>query len=77
MTNGKNGWKTGHDPAQRRLRIGTVIVLLGVFVVLTLDPARSGDLAPLGLSIGSVMILLGYEGIIKLPGIGKDRDDRE
>lgn len=69
-----NGWRDGRDPVQRRLRIATVMVMLGVFVLLAVDPSRSGDFAPLGLSIGALMILLGYEGLIKLPYIGKDRD---
>lgn len=70
-----NGWREGHDPIQRWLRIVTTIVVLGVFVFLAVDPARratGGDFPTLALVIGCVLVLLGYEGAIRLPFIGRN-----
>lgn len=77
MTPG-NGWRSGRDPAQRWLRIVSGAVMLAVFAVLTLDPARGADDVPtVALALGGLLILLGYEGLIRLPWIsrGKDIDD--
>ena len=71
-----NGWRQGNDPAQRALRIVTVVVCLVVFAYLAVDPDRDLDTTPaLALAIGAVMVLLGYEGIVRLPFIGKKDDD--
>lgn len=71
-----NGWRDGRDPAQRVLRIFTLIVLLGSFVYLIVDPNRHVDSVPVtALVIGCVLVLLGYEGIIRLPYIGRYHDD--
>jgi len=67
-----NGWRDGRDPAQRVLRVITVIVCLVVFAYLAIDPDRNLDTTPaLALAIGAVMVLLGYEGVIRLPFIGR------
>lgn len=71
-----NGWRDGRDPAQRVLRIITVIVCLATFAYLAIDPDRNLDTTPaLALAIGAVMVLLGYEGVIRLPFIGRKEDD--
>ena len=74
MAGPSNGWASGSDPVQRRLRIATVILCLGVFVYLAV---RGGlDFLPFaGLALGAVLILLGYERLIRLPGIGRRKDD--
>ncbi len=73
-----NGWRDGRDPAQRVLRILTLLVLLGSFVYLIVDPNRHVDSVPVtALVIGCVLVLLGYEGIIRLPYIGRRPDDHE
>lgn len=72
----RNGWREGHDPAQRWLRIVSGIVMLVVFAALTLDPARGTDDVPtVALALGGLLILLGYESIIRLPGISRRSGD--
>ncbi len=75
MTRG-NGWRTGRDPAQRWLRIVSGVVMLAVFVVLTVDPNRGADDLPtVALALGGLLILLGYEGLIRLPWVSRGKDD--
>lgn len=70
----KNGWRKGYDPFQRWLRILTSFVCLGVFVYLSVDPQRSvNDLPVVALALGAVLVLAGYEGLVRLPMIGGDR----
>lgn len=72
-----DGWRTGRDPVQRILRVATVVVCLITFTALALDGSRHLDVVPLaGLAIGAVMLLLGYERSIMLPGIGRKDDDK-
>jgi hypothetical protein len=67
-----NGWREGRDPIQRLLRILTTLVCLGVFVYMVVDPGRSVDDWPtIALALGAVLVLLGYEGIVRLPFLGK------
>lgn len=67
-----NGWRQGRDPVQRLLRILTVLVCLGTFVYLIVDPTRSVDDWPtIALALGAALVLLGYEGIVRLPFLGK------
>jgi hypothetical protein len=67
-----NGWREGRDPVQRLLRILTVLVCLGTFVYLIADPGRSVDDWPtIALALGAALVLLGYEGIVRLPFLGK------
>jgi hypothetical protein len=61
-----NGWKNGYDPALRILRIVTAVTVLAVFVILALDPTGD-DLGTLALAVGTVLILLGYESVVRLP----------
>jgi hypothetical protein len=76
-----NGWREGRDPVQRWLRIVTTIVVLGVFVYLSIGPHASDGSADriviIAMALGAVLLLLGYEGVVKLPMIGKDtrKDD--
>lgn len=73
-----NGWRGGRDPAQRVLRILAVVVFLGSFVYLVVDPNRHIDSVPVvALVLGCVLVLLGYEGIVRLPYIGQRPDDKE
>lgn len=64
-----NGWRTGRDPVQRWLRILTAIVCLGVFAFLAVDPERR-DWPTLALALGAVLVLLGYEAVVRLPYLG-------
>lgn len=67
-----NGWRLGYDPVQRWLRIITTVVCLGLFVYLSTNPNRTvNDLPTLALALGSVLLLLGYEGIVRLPMLNK------
>lgn len=69
---GGNGWREGRDPVQRLLRILTVLVCLGTFIYLIVDPSRSVDDWPtIALALGAALVLLGYEGIVRLPFLGK------
>jgi amino acid permease len=75
-----NGWRSGYDPIQRWLRIITTIVVLGVFVYLSaIDQNRVDSwIVVIALALGAVLLLLGYEGVVRLPMIGRsDRKDDE
>ena len=77
MSQPKNGWREGRDPIQRWLRVVTTVVVLGVFVWLAvIDERRHGDdVLVLALALGAVLVLLGYEGVVRLPYIGGNRKD--
>ena len=74
-----NGWRSGRDPVRYRLRAVTVIVCLGVFVFLVVDRRPVTEALPMAMiAVASVLILLGYERIARLPGFDRrDRDDDE
>jgi hypothetical protein len=57
-----NGWRSGRDPVQRVLRV---------------DPTRRLDAVPtLALALAAALLLLGYESVVRIPGIDrKDRDE--
>lgn len=65
-----NGWREGRDPIQRWLRILTAMVCLGVFAYLAVEPERR-DWPTLALALGAVLVLLGYEAIVRLPYLGR------
>ena len=71
-----NGWRHGTDPLQRWLRVAATILTGAVVVYLVLD-GQDGrrDLPSIGLALGAMLVLLGYESLVRLPGIGKRRDD--
>ena len=71
----KNGWREGTDPVQRWLRIATTVVVLGVFVYLSVSDGRNDSVLVIALAIGSVLVLLGYEGVVKLPLISRKDDE--
>lgn len=77
MADGRNGWRSGTDPILRWLRAGTVVAFVIVFVIVALDRDRDTThvLAVLGIVVGSVLILLGYQSVVRLPGIGRDEED--
>jgi hypothetical protein len=64
-----NGWRQGTSRVQQWLRIGTAIIFLGVATVIALDPLRD-DLPTILVFVGALLILLGYESIIRFPKIG-------
>lgn len=71
-------WAKGSDPVQRWLRIVTALVCLGVFAYLAVDPDASVDDVPtIALAVATLLVLLGYERIVRLPGIGRPPDDRK
>jgi hypothetical protein len=74
-----NGWRSGTDPILRWLRTGTVIAFVIVFVVVALDRDRDTAhvLAVLGIVVGSVLILLGYQSVVRLPVIGRDDEEED
>lgn len=73
-----NGWRNGRDPIQRWLRVVTTLVVLGVFVYLSITPDRRADgVVVIALALGAVLLLLGYEGAVRLPIIGKRNDEDE
>lgn len=71
----KNGWRDGRDPAQRWLRIGATVVFTGVFTAIALDSTRTEDFPKLVLALAAALVLMGYETIVRIPGIwqGKER----
>lgn len=70
-------WRKGQDPIQRWLRILTTLVCLGVFVYLAVDSDGPTDNLPtIALAVGALLVLLGYESIVRLPGIGRNGKDR-
>lgn len=73
-----NGWRKGRDPVQRWLRVVTIIVMLAVLVYLSVTPSSGTDrVVIITLALGSVLLLLGYEGVVRLPIIGKKDDDQD
>lgn len=76
-----NGWRQGKDPVQRWLRIVTAVVCLFVALYIAIAPSRdSDDLVVLAFFVGTLLLLLGYEGVVRLPFIvgrnnRKDDDD--
>lgn len=75
-----NGWRQGYDPIQRWLRVATTLVILGTFVYLVVsDQDGVHDVPTIALALGSVLVLLGYEGVVHLPflspGGNVDRKD--
>jgi len=82
MTDGgdrRDGWMDGKDPVQRWLRIVTTVVVLAVFVYLSVNPSGRGTdgVVVIALALGAVMLLLGYERVVRLPMIGKGKDKDE
>lgn len=78
MGKASNGWRAGYDPIQRWLRVVTTVVVLGVFVYLVVsDSDGSRDLPTLALALGAVLMLLGYEGVIRLPVLSGQESDRK
>ena len=72
-----NRWRDGTDPIQRWLRVVTTLVVLAVFVALALDRGRGGEgVVTVALALGAVLILLGYERLVRLPVIGRGEDDQ-
>jgi len=72
-----NGWRSGRDPVQRWLRIITTLVILAVFVYLAVEPEHAGsDLPTLALALGAVMMLLGYEGAVRMPFFNRKDEDK-
>jgi len=65
-----NGWRSGRDPIQRWLRIIASVICLIVFAWLALDPSRR-DWPTLTISLGALLVLLGYEAIVRLPYLGR------
>jgi hypothetical protein len=65
-----NGWRAGRDPIQRWLRIIASVVCLIVFAWLALDPSRR-DWPTLTIALGALLVLLGYEAIVRLPYLGR------
>jgi len=73
-----NGWRTGEDPVQRRLRAVAVVVFLAVVTYLAVDRSRSvvDTLGTIALLLGSIMTLLGYEQVARrLLGAVRGKND--
>lgn len=69
-------WRRGTDPVQRLLRAVTVVVCLAVFAYLSVSPDSGADQLPsVFLAVGCLLVLLGYEGVVRLPFIGRKDDD--
>lgn len=78
MADPTNGWRHGRDPVQRWLRVVTTMVVLAVFVYLAIGQDRgSDDVVVIALALGAVLMLLGYEGVVRLPFIDKRNGDQE
>jgi hypothetical protein len=54
----------------------SVLVFLGLTVYLLSDRAAGVNVIPaVGIVVGTLLILLGYERLIRLPGVGRRKDD--
>jgi hypothetical protein len=69
-----NGWRSGRDPVQRWLRAVTSLTCLTVFAYLAATRQTVDVVPTLALALGALLLLLGYESAIRIPGIS--RDDR-
>jgi hypothetical protein len=70
-----NGWRNGRDPVQRWLRAVTSLVCLGVFAYLAVARPTVDAVPSLALALGALLLLLGYESAIRIPGISRDTRD--
>jgi hypothetical protein len=75
MSKTKNGWREGYDPALRLLRIIAALTGLAVFAILALE-REDPDLGTLALAVGAVLVLLGYESVVRLPWLSIERRER-
>lgn len=69
VSDGRGGWKDGNDPIQRWLRVVTAVTCLGVFVYLAVLGEGADKVATATLALGSLLVLLGYEGVLRLPNV--------
>jgi hypothetical protein len=67
-----NGWRSGRDPVQRWLRVVTVLVCLAVFTYLSVVRQTVDVVPTLALALGALLLLLGYESAIRIPGLSRD-----
>ena len=70
-----NGWRSGRDPVQRWLRVVSVLVCLSVFAYLAVGQHTVDAVPTLALALGALLLLLGYESAIRIPGISRDTRD--
>lgn len=69
-------WR-GTDPLLRILRTISLIAFLGFLCVLVVDPGRNDNFPLLALLVGAVLIQLGYDVILRIPGFIDRRDDHD
>jgi hypothetical protein len=67
-----NGWRSGRDPVQRWLRVVTVLVCLAVFTYLSVVRQTVDVVPTLALALGALLLLLGYESAIRIPGLSRE-----
>ena len=67
-----NGWRSGRDPVQRWLRVVTTLVCLGVFTYIAVGRQTVDAVPTLALALGALLLLLGYESAIRIPGLTRD-----
>jgi hypothetical protein len=67
-----NGWRSGRDPVQRWLRAVTALTCLAVFVYLSVVRQTVDVVPTLALALGALLLLLGYESAIRIPGISRE-----
>jgi hypothetical protein len=70
-----NGWRSGRDPVQRWLRAVTSVVCLCVFTYLAATRQTVDVVPTLALALGALLLLLGYESAIRIPGISREAPD--
>lgn len=70
-----NGWRSGRDPVQRWLRAVTVLVCLAVFAYLAIERQTVDVVPSLALAMGALLLLLGYESAIRIPGISRETSE--
>lgn len=72
MADSSNGWRSGRDPVQRWLRAVTSLTCLVVFTYLAATRQTVDVVPTLALALGALLLLLGYESAIRIPGLTRE-----
>ena len=65
MASGRDGWR---EPRLRLLRTVAFIVIAALLAWVVVFEEGPNDLGAMGTLIGALLVLLGFEALIRLPG---------